>query len=156
LPVECRRFPHPLEVRILKKLHALLLAGALAALGCSICGAAQVYVPSPIHGAGTLVPGDCLSLGAQANLGWLGLDSVVPCTPAFLTTAYSNATTSYAAVLAFAAHAGSDGGAWRVCADEEDSSTSGTVTFAAGLSAAPTDLWVTAAGSSGTFAVAFT
>ena len=74
----------------------------------------------------------------------------VPGTTA-LTTAYSNATTSYTAILALPSVAASSTLHGECDLIWESSSTSGTPSFGLGLSATPTDLWVLATYTDGTF-----
>lgn len=95
--------------------------------------------------------GDCLSILAMNSSGQVATDAAVPCSPAFLTTPYTNATTSYTAVLTLPPILGNTTVRGECTLTWEDSSTSGTATFAMGLSAAPTDLWVTANPTSGVF-----
>jgi hypothetical protein len=67
-----------------------------------------------------------------------------------VTSAYSNATTSYTAVLAMASVPAGATVRGRCMFIWEDSGTSGTVTFAAGASATPTGLYVLNTASTGT------
>jgi len=130
-----------------------MLAGALAALAC----AAGAQVPGGLWRFGTTgafapQPGDCVSILAMNSSGQTGTDSATPCSPAFLTTAYTNAAlTTYTAVLALPTTQASTVVAGECDLIWEDSSTSGTATFAAGLSATPTDLWVNASSSAGAY-----
>lgn len=137
----------------MKKHLSLLLAFAIAAL-TSISAFAQVPPGLLRFGTtGAFQPqvGDCLSILAMNSSGQVATDSAAPCTPVFLTTAYTNATTSYTAILTLPATAAGTTLRGECTLTYEDSSTSGTATFAAGLSAAPTDLWVTANPTTGTF-----
>jgi len=72
---------------------------------------------------------------------------------AFRTTAYTNATTSYTSVLALPSAAASTTLRGQCDVIWEDSSTSGTPTFAMQLSATPTDLWVIANYQNGAYVV---
>lgn len=137
----------------MKTLRSLMLAGALAALAC----AASAQVPGGLWRFGTsgaFAPqvGDCVSILAMNSSGQTGTSSGVPCTPAVLTTAYTNAAaTTYTAVLTLPPTAASTTTVGECDLIWEDSSTSGTATFAAGLSATPTDLWVNASSSAGAY-----
>lgn len=130
----------------------LLTVFASVALLCSMAASSQV--PSGLWRfgtTGTFPPqvGNCVSILAMNSSGQTGTDSGTPCTPTFLTTTYTNATTAYTAVMALPVVQGpltlkgSCDVVW------ESSSTSGTPTFGVGASAAPTDLWTTATVSSG-------
>jgi hypothetical protein len=132
----------------MKKLLAFLVATF------AVCSLALAQVPPGLWRFGTtgVFPpqvGNCVSILAMNSSGQVGTDSGVPCSPTFLTTTYTNATTPYTAVMALPVVQGpltlkgSCDIVW------ESSSTSGTPTFAIGASAAPTDLWVTASVSSG-------
>lgn len=136
----------------MKKYLSLLLALALAAYAIP----ASAQVPGGLMRFGTTgafqpQAGNCLSILALNSSGQSATDAGTPCTPAFLTAAYTNATTSYTAVLTLPATAAETTVRGECTLTWEDSSTSGTATFAAGLSAAPTDLWVTANPTSGVF-----
>lgn len=93
--------------------------------------------------------GDCVTILAMNSSGQTGTDSAVPCTPAVLTTAYTNATTAYTAVLSLPVTQGNTTVTGECKLYWESSNTAGTVTFAAQLSAAPTDLWMVATTNSG-------
>jgi hypothetical protein len=134
----------------MKKLFAPLLALTLALCVMS----AHAQVPGGLMRFGTtgaFAPqvGNCLSILAMNSSGQTATDSEVPCTPTFLTTTYTNATTAYTAVMALPVVQGSTTLKGTCDVVWESSSTSGTPTFAVQLSAAPTDLWVTASVSSG-------
>jgi hypothetical protein len=137
----------------MKTFRSLLVAGALMMLAC----AADAQVPGGLWRFGTsgaYAPqvGDCVSILAMNSSGQTGTDSGVPCAPAVLTTAYTNAgATTYTAVLALPPTAANTTTVGECDFTWEDSSTSGTATFAAGLSATPTDLWVTASSSAGAY-----
>lgn len=131
---------------------ALMLAGVLCALSCSISGAQiaphQMYFDRSVP----VQPGDCLAIQSfRPSLGAVGKDSATPCTPSVITTAYTNATTVYTAIMSLPAVQGATLVRGECTLTYQDSSTSGTVTFAAGLSAAPTDLWATSKATSGAF-----
>ena len=137
----------------MKKLLSSLLALGLALLA-SMPSVAQVPPGLLRFGTtGVFAPqvGDCVSIMAMNSSGQVVTDSGYPCAPAYITTNYTNATTSYTAILALPAVAASTTLRGECTLTYEDSSTSGTATFAVGLSAAPTDLWVTDAPTTGTF-----
>jgi len=93
--------------------------------------------------------GNCVSIMAMNSSGQTGTDSGVPCSPTFLTTPYTNATTAYTAVMAMPTVAGSTTVHGECTLIYESSNTAGTVQFAIQASTAPTDLWAlsTATGS---------
>jgi hypothetical protein len=138
----------------MKTLRALMLAGALAALGVAT---ASAQVPGGLWRFGTtgaFAPqvGDCVSILAMNSSGQTGTSAGVPCAPAFLTSAYTNAAlTTYTAVLTLPPTAAATTTVGECDLTWEDSSTSGTALFASGLSATPTDLWVTATSTSGAY-----
>lgn len=138
----------------MKTFRVLMLAGALAALAC----VADAQVPGGLWRFGTSgayqpQAGNCVEILAMNSSGQTGTDSGTPCTPAYLTAAYNNAlATTYTAVLTLPATAASTTNVGECFLTWQDSNTSGTATFAAGLSATPTDLWVTASSSTGSYA----
>lgn len=137
----------------MKKYLSLLIALALTALTV-IPASAQVPPGLLRFGTtGAFAPqvGDCLSILAMNSSGQVSTDSATPCTPAIITTAYTNATTSYTAIMALPPVSGATTVRGECTLTYEDSSTSGTATFAVGLSAAPTDLWVTGNPTTGAF-----
>lgn len=137
----------------MKTFRPLMLAGVLAALAC----AASAQVPGQLWRFGTngtYAPqaNDCVDILAMNSSGQTGTSSGTPCEPAPLLTAYTNAAaTTYTAVLALPPTAANTTNVGECDLTWEDSSASGTATFAAGLSATPTDLWVTASSSSGAY-----
>ena len=82
-------------------------------------------------GSGTV----CLSVGCSTLMNGTGNGTQ-------LTSAFSNATTSFASVMALPQIPASTTAKGHCSLIYESSSTSGNVTFGAGLSATPTDLWV--------------
>jgi hypothetical protein len=134
----------------MKKLYVMLV-GVLVALGCRVSEAQlpahlMHSVPNPN------AAGDCYAIRSfTPSVGVVGGDSGTPCTPVFLTSAYTNSTTGYTAVLTLPGTQAATTISGKCVFTWTDSSTSGTVTFAAGLSAAPTDLWMTAVPASGAF-----
>ena len=137
------------------KRYASLVLTALVALAC-LGTPASAQVPAGLlrfGTTGTYAPqaGNCLSILAMNSSGQVATDSGSPCSPVILTTAYTNATTGYTAIMALPAVQGSTTVRGECTLVWEDSSTSGTPTFAVQLSAAPTDLWVTAVPSAGAY-----
>lgn len=135
----------------MKKLFPALVAVALA-LCASLPASSQVPPGLLRFGTtGVFAPqvGNCLSILAMNSSGQVATDSGVPCTPTFLTTTYTNATTAYTAVMAMPVVQGAVTLKGSCDIVWESSSTSGTPTFAVQLTAAPTDLWVTATVASG-------
>jgi hypothetical protein len=142
---------------MMNKLRALMLAGALAALAFAVAAPVEAQVPGGLWRFGTTgayAPqvGNCVSILAMNSSGQTGTDSGTPCAPAYLTTAYTNAAaTTYTAVLTLPVTAASTTNVGECDLTWEDSSSSGTATFGAGLSATPTDLWVTASSTIGAY-----
>lgn len=135
----------------MKKLYAPLLALALA-LCAALPASAQVPLGLMRFGTTGAFPpqaGNCLSILAMNSSGQSATDSGVPCTPTFLTTTYTNATTAYTAVMALPVVQGALTLKGSCDIVWESSNTSGTPTFAVQLSSAPTDLWVVSSVSSG-------
>lgn len=135
----------------MKKLFPALIAAALA-ICASLPASAQVPPGLLRFGTtGTFPPqaGNCLSIMAMNSSGQVATDSGTPCTPTFLTTTYTNATTAFTAVMAMSPVQGALTLRGSCDIIWESSSTSGTPTFAMQLSAAPTDLWVISSISSG-------
>lgn len=97
--------------------------------------------------------GNCVTVMAMNSSGQTVTDSSVPCGASVLLTNYTNATTAYTAVLALPPVQGNVTLTGECNLAWESSSTSGTVTFAAQLSAAPTNLWATAGGGGGVYGV---
>jgi hypothetical protein len=134
----------------MKKLFASLLAML------AVCSISSAQVPPGLLRFGTtgvFAPqvGDCLSIMAMNSSGQVATDSTVPCAPSIITTAYTNATTAYTAIMSLPVVQGATTLRGECTLTWEDSSTSGTATFALGASAAPTDLWVTSNPTSGVF-----
>lgn len=130
----------------------------LAALAVILCAGlpASAQVPSGLLRFGTsgvYAPqlGDCLSILAMNSSGQTATDSSVPCSPAYLAAAYTNATTAYTAVMSLPTLQGGVVAHGECTLTWADNNTTGTATFAAQLSAAPTDLWVTAVPTDGVF-----
>jgi hypothetical protein len=139
----------------MKTFRTLMLAGMLAALGLAVVDA---QVPGGLWRFGTtgaFAPqvGNCVSILAMNSSGQTGTDSATPCSPAVITTAYTNATTGFTAIMALPTTAAAT--ALKGVCDLywSDSNTSGTAEFGAGLSATPTDLWVESASSIGAYSV---
>jgi len=131
-----------------------LLAAAL--LACVSALPAPAQVPGGLMRFGTtgvFAPqvGDCLSILAMNSSGQTATDSQTPCTPVYLATNYTNATTAYTAIMSLPPIAAGAVARGECTITWEDSSTSGTTTFAAQLSGTPTDLWITTAPTSGVF-----
>jgi hypothetical protein len=136
----------------MKKLLSLFAAAALL---CAMIPA-DAQVPPGLMRFGTtgaFAPqvGNCLSIMAMNSSGQVATDSQVPCSPSIITVAYTNATTSFTPILSLAPVQGSTALRGECTLTYQDSSTSGTATFAIGLSAAPTNLWVTSTPTTGTF-----
>lgn len=136
----------------MKKLLSLFAAALV------LCGSipADAQVPPGLLRFGTtgvFTPqvGNCLSIMAMNSSGQVATDSGTPCTPSIITTAYTNATTGYTAIMAMPAAQGATTLRGECTLTYSDSSTSGTVTFGMGASAAPTDLWVTANPTTGVY-----
>jgi hypothetical protein len=130
-----------------------LLVAALA-LFAAVPSGAQSPVPLGLMRFGTTgvfnpQAGNCLSIFAMNSSGQSATDSGVPCSPAVVTTAYTNATTAYTAVTALPAVQGALTVIGECNLIWEGSSTSLTPTFAMGNSAAPTDLWAIATTADG-------
>jgi hypothetical protein len=136
----------------MKKFLPLLVAFALMLAGDPLI--AQVPAGLVRFGTTGAFPpqvGNCVSIMAMNSSGQTVTDSQVPCSPSVLATAYTNATVAYTPVLALPTVQGGTTVTGECSLVWESSSTSGTVTFAAQLSAAPTNLWVVAGSSNGTF-----
>ncbi len=138
------------------KLFAKLFAAALLAFAGLSSMPASAQVPPGLLRFGTtgaFAPqvGNCLSIMAMNSSGQVSTDSGTPCSPSVITTAYTNATTSYTAIMALPAVQGATTVRGECTLTYQDSSTSGTATFAVGMSAAPTDLWVTSNPTTGVF-----
>jgi hypothetical protein len=78
---------------------------ATLALCAAIPSSAQSPVPLGLMRFGTTgvfspQAGNCLSIFAMNSSGQSATDSGTPCAPSFLLTAYTNATTSYTAIMA--------------------------------------------------------
>jgi hypothetical protein len=136
----------------MKKLLSLLVAALTL---CALIPA-DAQVPPGLMRFGTtgaFAPqvGNCLSIMAMNSSGQVATDSQVPCSPSIITTAYTNATTSFTPILSLATVQGSTTLRGECTLTYQDSSTSGTATFAVGLSAAPTNLWVTSTPTTGVF-----
>lgn len=125
-------------------LCAALPSGAQVPLGLMRFGTTGAFTPQA---------GNCLQILAMNSSGQSATDSGVPCAPAALTTAYTNATTSYTAIMALPAVQGSLTVVGECSIVWEGSSTSLTPTFAMGNSAAPTGLWVIATSAGGAYTV---
>lgn len=138
----------------MKTFRSLMSVAALAVLALCAAAPANAQVPGGLWRFGTTGAfqpqvGNCVSILAMNSSGQTGTDSGVPCTPTFLTTTYTNATTAYTAVMALPVVQGALTLKGSCDLIWESSNTSGTPTFAVQLSAAPTDLWVTSTVSSG-------
>lgn len=138
-----------------KLLSSLVAIGAVLVLLAGDPTSAQV--PGGLWRFGTtgvFAPqvGDCTSILALNSSGQTGTDSGVPCAASVLLTNYTNATTAYTAVMALPVVQGNVTLTGECSFVWESSNTSGTVTFAAQLSGAPTNLWVTANASGGAYA----
>ena len=134
----------------MKKLYTLMLLTAFTAL----CGVSEAQIPAHLlHSvAAPNGAGDCLALGSLTpSVGAVAGDSRTPCSPSIITTAYTNATTGYTAILALPPVQGAVTLRGECTLTYSDSSTSGTATFGMGLSVAPTDLWVTSNPTTGVF-----
>lgn len=132
-----------------------MLVAALAAFAC-LALPASAQVPGGLWRFGTTgayapQAGDCVSILAMNSSGQTGTDSSVPCSPVYLSAAYTNATTAYTAVLTMPTTQASTAVHGECDLTWESSSTSGTVTFGVGLSATPTDLWVSAVPADGAY-----
>ena len=127
----------------MNRLHALILMGLL-----TLASAAEAQVPGQLVRFGTTgayAPqiANCVEIMAMNSSGQTVTDSSTPCAPSILSTAYTNTlATTYTAVLALPVTAASTTNVAECDLVWEDSSTSGTATFAVGLSATPTALWV--------------
>jgi hypothetical protein len=96
--------------------------------------------------------GDCLAIASLTpSVGVVAGDSLVPCAPSIITTAYTNSTTSYTPILSLPPAQASATLRGECTLTYAVSNTAGTATFAIGASAAPTDLWVTSTPSLGAF-----
>lgn len=136
----------------MKKLLSLLVAAFTL---CALIPA-DAQVPPGLMRFGTtgaFAPqvGNCLSILAMNSSGQTATDSQVPCTPSIITTAYTNATTGFTAILALQPVQGATTLRGECTLTYADSSASGTATFGVGLSAAPTNLWVTSNPTTGVF-----
>lgn len=136
----------------MKKLLSLLVAAFTL---CALIPA-DAQVPPGLMRFGTtgaFAPqvGNCLSIMAMNSSGQVATDSQVPCSASIITTAYTNATTGFTSILALAPVQGLTTLRGECTLTYSDSSTSGTVTFGVGLSAAPTNLWVTSSPTTGVF-----
>lgn len=125
-----------------------------------LCAAASLPAPAQVAGGlmrfgttGVFQPqaGDCMSILALTGTGQYATSSSTPCTPTVLSTTYTNATAAYTAVMALPVTQASTVVTGECTLIWESSSTSGTVTFGAGLSAAPTDLWSVSSSTNGAF-----
>lgn len=140
----------------MKKLLAPFLVAAALAVCAIVATEAQVPLGLMRFGTTGVFPpqaGNCLSIFAMNSSGQSATDSGTPCTPVVLTTNYTNATTGYTAVAALPTIQGPLTLRGECSLVWESSSTSGTPTFAVQASAAPTDLWVTAVASGGTYTI---
>lgn len=138
----------------MKKLLSLLVAAFTL---CALIPA-DAQVPPGLMRFGTtgaFAPqvGNCLSILAMNSSGQTATDSQVPCTPSIITTAYTNATAAFTPIMAFPAVQGGTLLRGECTLTYSQSSTSGTATFAVGLSAAATGLWVTSNTTTGVFVV---
>jgi hypothetical protein len=138
------------------KRYALMIA-ALVALAC-LGSPASAQVPGGLmrfgtNGAFAPQAGNCLSILAMNSSGQTATDSAAPCFATYLPTAYTNATTGYTAVLTLPTVQGNTVLRGECTLTYAVSSTSGTATFAMGASAAPTNLWVTGAPTTGVLVV---
>jgi hypothetical protein len=134
------------------KIYALMFTAALA----SLCGVAFAQLPPhALHSiSNPNAAGDCYAINSFVpSVGVVAGDSGTPCAPAFRTSAYTNATTSFTPILALPPVQGATTLRGECTLTYSDSSTSGTATFGIGLSAAPTDLWVTSTPTTGVFVV---
>lgn len=134
------------------KFYALIFAAALTAL----CGVADAQLPPhqaySIRGPNGVGNGDCSKIASfTPGVGMVSGDSGVPCSPSIITTTYTNATTGFTAIMSLPAVQGSTTLSGKCTLTYQDSSTSGTATFAIGASAAPTNLWVTSTPTTGVF-----
>lgn len=138
------------------KRYSAWLFTALLAVAALVSVPADSQVPAGLWRFGTtgVFPpqvGNCVSILAMNSSGQVGTDSGTPCTPTVLTTAYTNATTAYTAIMAMPTVQPSVTVRGECSLIWQSSSTSGTPTFAVQLSAAPTDLWAFATYSGGAF-----
>ena len=115
----------------------------------ALCAVApsQAQVPSGLMRFGTTgvfspQAGNCLSIFAMNSSGQSATDSGTPCMPTVLTTAYTNATTGYTAIMALPTVQGGLTLRGECTLIWQGSSTSATPTFAVQASSAPTDLYV--------------
>jgi hypothetical protein len=121
-------------------LFSATLTEAQVPLGLMRFGTTGVFTPQV---------GNCLSIFAMNSSGQSATDSGIPCAPAVVATAYTNATTGYTAVMTLPTVQGALTVVGECSLIWEGSSTSLTPTFAVGNSAAPTDLWVVATTADG-------
>lgn len=143
--------------KIISSIATLTPLGIVAALGILFeTSSSDAQVPPGLLRFGTtgvFTPqvGNCLSILAVNSSGQVATDSQTPCSPALISTAYTNATTAYTPIMAMPAVAAGTTVRGECTLTYSMNNTAGTATFALGASAAPTDLWVTANPTTGAF-----